>query len=89
MVSRLEHSQMQQKKGSRVFKCEEVLSRTSCQLKLLHTINKQKLEYLGHTMRNPVKYHLLQLFMQDRVREGEVQVEEESPGSTIYGSGLV
>lgn len=33
----------------------------------MNTIKQCKLEYLGHVMRNPVKYGLLQLFLQGKV----------------------
>lgn len=46
---------------------EEVLRRMNCQLVLMPTIKERKLRYLGHVMRNPVKYRLLQLFLQGRV----------------------
>ena len=46
---------------------EEVLRRMNCQPVLMHTIKQRKLEYLGHIMRNPVKYRMLQLFLQGKV----------------------
>lgn len=54
---------------------EKVLSTMNSQLKLIQTIKQQKLEYLGHIMRN----------LSNTACCNWDQREEEYPGSPTYG----
>lgn len=46
----------------------EVLRRMGKEMEVLNTIKCRKLEYLGHIMRHPEKYHLLQLILQGKIQ---------------------
>lgn len=49
---------------------EKVLRRINCQLALMHIIKQRKLEFFGHIIRNPVKYCLSQISLQDKEAVG-------------------
>lgn len=47
---------------------EEVLRRMRKEKEILYQVKKRKLEYLGHIMRNPERYRLLQLILQGKIQ---------------------